>query len=144
MCFFAKIYICKIDVFCSKTPPNVVCFNYFCPFTRKRTMVPSQSGISLNLRTGPAGHATLFNQWEGALVLINKRIKTSPQSSKIFKKTDGVDFPARRGLSRRGKNERKERERVSLRSLIFASSWETSASREGVDGQIKDELTVLV
>ena len=23
---------------------------------------PEQSGISLNLRTGPAGHATLFNQ----------------------------------------------------------------------------------
>ena len=37
-------------------------------------------------------------------------------------------FPASRGLSRRGKNERKER--VSLLSLIFASSWETSASRE--------------
>lgn len=45
MCFFAKIYICKIDVFCSKTPPNVVCFNYFCPFTRKRTMVPSLMGV---------------------------------------------------------------------------------------------------
>ena len=37
-----------------------------------------QSGISLNLRTGPTGHATLFNQWEGALVFINKQIKTSP------------------------------------------------------------------
>ena len=37
-------------------------------------------------------------------------------------------FPASRGLSRRGTNERKER--VSLLSLIFASSWETSASRE--------------
>ena len=37
-------------------------------------------------------------------------------------------FPASRGLSRRGKNERKERD--SLLSLIFASSWETSASRE--------------
>ena len=49
-----------------------------------------QSGISLNLRTGPTGHATLFNQWEGALVSINKQIKTSPQWSKIFKTTDGV------------------------------------------------------
>ena len=38
-------------------------------------------------------------------------------------------FPASRGLSRRGKNERKERP-VSLLSLIFASLWETSASRE--------------
>ena len=37
-------------------------------------------------------------------------------------------FPASRGLSRRGKNERKERD--SLLSLIFGSSWETSASRE--------------
>ena len=37
-------------------------------------------------------------------------------------------FPAGRGLSRRGKNERKERD--SLLSLSFASSWETSASRE--------------
>ena len=50
-----------------------------------------QSGISLNLRTGPAGHATLFNQWEGALVFISKQIKTSPQCSKIFKTTDRVD-----------------------------------------------------
>ena len=50
----------------------------------------SQSGISLNLRTWPTGHATLFNQWEGALVFINKQIKTSPQWSKIFKTTDGV------------------------------------------------------
>ena len=33
-----------------------------------------QSGIFLNLRTGPTGHATLFNQWEGALVFINKQI----------------------------------------------------------------------
>ena len=49
-----------------------------------------QSGISLNLRTGPTGHATLFNQWEGALVFINKQIKISPQWSKIFKTTDGV------------------------------------------------------
>ena len=49
-----------------------------------------QSGISLNLRTGPTGHATLFNQWEGALVFINKQIKTSPQWSKIFKTTDRV------------------------------------------------------
>ena len=38
-----------------------------------------QSGISLNLRTGPTGHATLFNLWEDALVFINKQIKTSPQ-----------------------------------------------------------------
>ena len=51
---------------------------------------PKQSGISLNLRTGPTGHATLFNQWEGALVFINKQIKTSPQWSKIFKTADGV------------------------------------------------------
>ena len=49
-----------------------------------------QSGISLNLRTGPTGHVTLFNQWEGALVFINKQIKTSPQWSKIFKTADGV------------------------------------------------------
>ena len=49
-----------------------------------------QSGISLNLRTGPTGHAPLFNQWDGALVFINKQIKTSPQSSKSFKTTDGV------------------------------------------------------
>ena len=48
-----------------------------------------QSGISLNLRTGATGHATLFNQWECALVFINKQIKTSPQWSKIFKTTDG-------------------------------------------------------
>ena len=40
-----------------------------------------------------------------------------------------LHFPASRGLSLRGKNVRKERE-VSLLSLIFASSWETSASRE--------------
>ena len=30
-----------------------------------------QSGISLNLRTGPTGYAPLFNQWDGALVFIN-------------------------------------------------------------------------
>ena len=54
------------------------------------TWIHEQSGISLNLRTGQAGHATLFNQWEGALVFINKQIKTSPQWSKIFKTTDGV------------------------------------------------------
>ena len=48
-----------------------------------------QSGISLNLRTGPTGHATLFNQWECAFVFINKQIKTSPQWSKLFKTTDG-------------------------------------------------------
>ena len=40
-----------------------------------------------------------------------------------------LHFPASRGLSLRGKNVRKERE-VSPLSLIFASSWETSASRE--------------
>ena len=55
-----------------------------------RTLFLDQSGISLNLRTGPTGHATLFNQWEGALVFINKQIKTLPQWSKIFKTTDGV------------------------------------------------------
>ena len=49
-----------------------------------------QSGISLNLRTGLTSHATLFNQWEGVLVFINKQIKTSPQWSKIFKTADGV------------------------------------------------------
>ena len=38
-----------------------------------------QSGIYLNLRTGPTGHATLFNQREGALVFINKQITTPPQ-----------------------------------------------------------------
>ena len=48
-----------------------------------------QSGISLNLRTGPTGHAPLFNQWDGALVFINKQIKTSPQSSKSFKTING-------------------------------------------------------
>ena len=37
-----------------------------------------QSGISPNLRTGPTGHAKLFNQWEGALAFI----KTSTQWSK--------------------------------------------------------------
>ena len=36
-----------------------------------------QSGISLNLRTGSTGHATLFNQWEGAFVFIKIQIKTS-------------------------------------------------------------------
>ena len=36
-----------------------------------------QSGISLNLRTGPTGQATLFNQWEGALVFIKIQIKIS-------------------------------------------------------------------
>ena len=59
--------------------------------SRMQIQGSNQSGISLNLRTGPAGHATLFNQWEGALVFINKQIKTSPQCSKIFKTTDGVD-----------------------------------------------------
>ena len=39
----------------------------------------NQSGISLNLRTGPTGHETLFNQREGALVYIKTQIKTSPQ-----------------------------------------------------------------
>ena len=41
-----------------------------------------------------------------------------------------MDFPAGRGLSRRGTKEGKER--VSLLSLIFAS--ETSASREHMEG----------
>ena len=50
-----------------------------------------QSRISLNLRTGPTGHATLFNQWEGALVFINKQIKTSPQWSKISKQRTESD-----------------------------------------------------
>ena len=45
-----------------------------------------QSGISLNLRTGPNGHATLFNQVEGAFVFI----KTSTKWSKIFTTADGV------------------------------------------------------
>ena len=46
--------------------------------SRKYTVgaTDEQSGISLNLRTGSTGHATLFNQWEGALVFINKQIKT--------------------------------------------------------------------
>ena len=51
---------------------------------------PESSRISPNLRTGPTGHATVFNQWEGALVYINKQIKTSPQWSEIFKTADGV------------------------------------------------------
>ena len=38
-----------------------------------------QYGVSLNLSTGPIGHATLFNQWEGMLVFINKQIKISPK-----------------------------------------------------------------
>ena len=42
-----------------------------------------QSGISLNLRTGPADHATLFNQWEGALVFSNKQIKHRPSDQKL-------------------------------------------------------------
>ena len=49
-----------------------------------------QSGISRNLRTGLTGHATLFNQWEGALVFIKTQIKTSPQWSKIFTTVDVV------------------------------------------------------
>ena len=49
-----------------------------------------QSGIFLNLRTGPTGHATLFNQWEGALVFIKTQIKTSTCWSKIFTTADGV------------------------------------------------------
>ena len=39
----------------------------------------NQSGISLNLGTGQTGHATLFNQWEGALLF-----KSSTKCSKIF------------------------------------------------------------
>ena len=50
----------------------------------------TQSGISLNLRTGPTGQATLFNQWQGALVFIKAQIKTSPQWSKIFTTAHGV------------------------------------------------------
>ena len=40
----------------------------------------SQSGISLNLGTGQTGHATLFKQWEGALLFTT----TSSKCSKIF------------------------------------------------------------
>ena len=43
-----------------------------------------QSGISLNLRTGPTGHAALFNKWESVFVFIKTRIKTSTCWSKIF------------------------------------------------------------
>ena len=50
-----------------------------------------QSGISLNLRTGPTGHATLFNQWEGALVFINKQIKTLPSDQKFSKQRTESD-----------------------------------------------------
>lgn len=39
-----------------------------------------QSLISLNLGTGQTGHATLFNQWEGAILFT----KTSTRCSKIF------------------------------------------------------------
>ena len=49
-------------------------------------LMRKQFGISLNLRTGSTGHATLFNQWEGALVFI----KTSTQWSKILTPVDGV------------------------------------------------------
>ena len=35
-------------------------------------LMRKQSGISPNLRTGSTGHATLFNQWEGALVFIKR------------------------------------------------------------------------
>ena len=49
-------------------------------------LMRKQSGISPNLRTGSTGHATLFNQWEGALVFI----KLSTQWSKILTPVDGV------------------------------------------------------
>ena len=49
-------------------------------------LMRKQSGISLNLRTGSTGHATLFNQWGGALVFI----KTLTQWSKIFTPVDRV------------------------------------------------------
>ena len=49
-------------------------------------LMRKQSGISLNLRTGSTGHATLFNQWGGALVFI----KTSTQWSKLFTPVDRV------------------------------------------------------
>ena len=65
-------------------------FAHACYSSRMIDRFLNQSGISLNLRTGPTGHAPLFNQWDGALVFINKQIKTSPQSSKSFKTTDGV------------------------------------------------------
>ena len=42
-----------------------------------------QSGISLNLRTGPTGHAALFNKWESVFVFIKTRIKTSTCWSKF-------------------------------------------------------------
>ena len=40
--------------------------------------------------TGPTCHATLLNQWEGALVFINKQIKTSPQWSKQRTESDRI------------------------------------------------------
>ena len=49
-------------------------------------LMRKQSGISLNLRTGSTAHATLFNQWGGALVFI----KTSTQWSKLFTPVDRV------------------------------------------------------
>ena len=49
-------------------------------------LMRKQSGISPNLRTGSTGHATLFNQWEGALVFI----KLSTQWSKILTPVDRV------------------------------------------------------
>ena len=49
-----------------------------------------------------------------------------------------VHFPCSRGLLRRDKNERKERDLRSLSPffLIFASSWETSATGESTDRSI--------
>ena len=50
-----------------------------------------QSGISLNLSTGPTGHVTLFNQGEGTLVFINKQIKHRPSDQKFSKKQTESD-----------------------------------------------------
>ena len=52
----------------------------FALLARFARQTDQQSGISLNLRTGPNGHATLFNQVEGVLVFI----KTLTKWSKIF------------------------------------------------------------
>ena len=50
----------------------------------------SSESKRLKFKDRATGDATLFNQWESALVFINKQIKTAPQWSKIFKTTDGV------------------------------------------------------
>ena len=65
-------------IICKKTKP--ACKKNNIPQTVIKVKL-NQSRISLNLRTGPTGHATLFNQWEGALVFINKQMKTLPQWS---------------------------------------------------------------